>query len=440
MNGTTRVALAVALLVGAARGANGQESVRLTLDDAVTRAVANSQRLAELQAREDGAAAGEAGRQAARKPIVTALGGYTRTNHVDEFGISVPGQPLRIIYPDIPDNFRARVDLQWPIYTGGRTEALERAAHAERLAIAQDVAAARADLRLEVTRAYWALVTARETEAVLARSLESMDAHVRDLRARFEQGFIPPNDVLTAEAQQSRARLLAIEAANMRATAEADLRRLIGLQARERIEPVAPLAAADVMGESIERLLERARELRPERRAMAERLAAARARIDATAAGALPQLAVNGGYDYARPNTRIFPRTSDWTDSWDVSLNASWTLWDGGRRRAEQAEAAAGVRAIEARAVDLDRLIALEVEQRWLELDSSRAAVAASADGVRSAAEARRVVAERYRAGVVTSTDVLDAELALRQAELDRTRALANSRLAQSRLERAIGQ
>ena len=34
--------------------------------------------------------------------------------------------------PDVPDNYRARLDLQWPIYTGGRADALERAAMPER--------------------------------------------------------------------------------------------------------------------------------------------------------------------------------------------------------------------------------------------------------------------------------------------------------------------
>ncbi len=79
-----------------------------------------------------------------------------------------------MIYPDVPDNFRTRLDLQWPIYTGGRTDALERAARAERKATGDDLDAARGDLRLEITRAFWALVTAREAEQVLARSLESI--------------------------------------------------------------------------------------------------------------------------------------------------------------------------------------------------------------------------------------------------------------------------
>jgi outer membrane protein TolC len=59
---------------------------------------------------------------------------------------------------------------------------------------------------------------------------------------------------------------------------------------------------------------------------------------------------------------------------------------------------------------------------------------------VRSAEEARRVVTERFAAGVVTHTEVLDAQLVLLQAELDRTRALAGVRLAEARLARATGQ
>jgi outer membrane protein TolC len=428
-----RIVLIAAAVVALAPALAGQEPpVRLTLEDAIARGVASSLRLAELQAREEAAGAAADGRRAAALPSVALMGGYTRTNHVDEFGVAQPGQPPRIIYPDIPDNYRARLDLQWPIYTGGRVQALARAARAERSAAGAELAAARADLRLEITRSFWAIVTAAETERVLGRATESMDAHVRDLQARLAQGLIPPNEVLSAEAQRSRQRVLAIEAANMRAIAEADLRRLLGLEGSGRIEPVAAFEApaGAAAGEAA---------ARPERAALEARAAAARAREEAAGASALPQVALSGGYDYARPNPRIFPRNSQWLDSWDAAVNVSWTLWDGGRRRAEQAEAAALARAVASRVTDFDRQAAFEVSQRRLELESSRAAIAAADDGVRAATEARRVVRDRFNAGVATSTDVLDAEVAVLEAGLDRTRALAGARLAEARLARALG-
>jgi outer membrane protein TolC len=418
--------------------AQAQGPLRLTLDDAIARALANSHRLAELQARKAGAQAAEAASGAASMPMVSLLGGYTRTNHVEEFRIVQLGQVVNI-YPDVPDNYRTRVDLNWPVYSAGRTDALERAAEAERKATEEDITAARADLRLEVSRAFWALVSAIESEHVLARALDTIGAHVGDLRSRFDQGLIAPNEVLIAEAQQSRQRVLAIEATNIRGVSEADLRRLIGIDTPGRIEPIAALDNTPAVSAGLEGLIGEARTQRAERRALEDRLNASRAREAAVAAEARPQIGITAGYDYMRPNPHIFPRADLWQDSWDASVNVSWLLWDGGRRRAQQAEAVAASQAVQARVAEFDRQVAYEVEQRRLELDSSRAAIDASADGVRSAVEAQRVVTERFRAGVVTSTDVLDAEQAVLAAELDLTRSRVNARMAEARLARAVG-
>ena len=178
---------------------------------------------------------------------------------------------------------------------------------------------------------------------------------------------------------------------------------------------------------------------RSERQALIERIAATDERHRAVEAGRKPTIAVGAAADYANPNPRIFPRADAWHDSWEVGVTANWTLWDGGRIAAESAEAAAAATASRERLAELDSLIATDVTQRRLDLDSARASLGAADDAVRSAAEARRVVAERFNVGVATSTEVLDAQVALLQAELDRTRALASIRLAEARLDRALG-
>src|SRR4029453_240236 len=175
------------------------------------------------------------------------------------------------------------------------------------------------------------------------------------------------------------------------------------------------------------------------RRALRARVPAAKERTTAAERAAWPNVAVAGGFDYARPNPRIFPRADRWEDSWDASFNVSVPLWGGGRTKAEVLEAAAATNAARQRLYEFDSTLALEVRQRMLELESSRAAVDAANDGVRSAAEAPRVVAERLSAGGGTNLEELGAQGALLQAELDRTRALANVRLAEARLSRALG-
>jgi outer membrane protein len=443
--------------------------LRLTLDEARRRAVESSNRLAEIGAREAAAQAVIAARQALEKPVIAAAVGYTRTNHVLEFVVPGPAGVSRVLYPDVPDNYRTRLDLQWPIYNGGRTDALERAARAEARAVSGEAAAARADLRLDVTRAFWALATARATVDVIDRGLGRARGHVADARARSAAGLVPPNELASAQAQEARQRMLFIEARNQRDLSAADLARLIGAGPTQAIDPAAALddgalrdAAVDEdtarangapeggafgndvsvngsLTQAVETLVEEGTRARGERQSLEARIAAAVEQRTAAMASRRPNIAVAAGVDYARPNPRIFPRARQWEESWDAGVNVSWSLWDGGRVAAEAAQASSLSDAARYRLAEFDSLMALEVRQRWLEIDSGRAAVVAAGEAVRAAAEARRVVTERYRVGVIGQTEVLDAEVALLQAELDRTRAWAGVRLAQARLDRAVG-
>jgi outer membrane protein TolC len=344
-----------------------------------------------------------------------------------------------VLYPDLPDNYRTRLDLQWPIYNGGRTDALERAARAEASAAAADVAAAQNDLRLEVTRAYWAIVTAQATTDVLKESLARAQQHVEDARQRFAAGVVPPNEIPAAQAQESRQRMLLIEAGNQRALASAELARLIGVDLRQPIEPVDTLAVGPPAAVPFESLVNEARAMRNERRALEQRINAAEEQRTAAQAAARPTVSITSGLDYASPNPRIFPRSDRWDEFWDAGVTVGWSLWDGGRARADALQAAHLANATRQRLAEFDSALALEVQQRLLEIDSGRAAVTAAEDAVRAAAEARRVVNERYMSGLVSQTEALDAETDLLAAGLDRTRALASVRLAEARLERALG-
>jgi outer membrane protein TolC len=178
---------------------------------------------------------------------------------------------------------------------------------------------------------------------------------------------------------------------------------------------------------------------RPELRALSFRIEGAQAREAAAATGRKPVVALGAGYDFSKPNPKIFPREDIWQSSWDVGVNLTWTFFDSGRTRAEVAEAAAATRATEERQKDLGTVISADVRQRLLDLRSSQAAVRAADAGVRAATEARRVLGERFAVGVATTTDVLVAQEQLLTAELARTRALASVRLAEARLQRALG-
>jgi len=411
---------------------------RLTLADAIARAFETSHRLAEGRAREQGAQAALKGVQAGDKPIVVVSAGYTRTNHVEEFAFG-QGSARSVVYPDIPDNFATRLSMQWPIYTSGRVDALERAATAEAQAVSADIETSRADLRFEVVRAYWAAATAREAVRVLEESAARADAQLRDARLRFDVGLIPPNEVSSLEAQRSREQAQLIEASNLRESAFIELRRLTGAAEESVVELADSLDTTVAGAQDSTALVREAFNQRPERKALTLRIGGIEARQQAAETGNKPVVAVGAGVDYANPNQRIFPRKGEWQESWDLSVNVSWPFFDFGRTKAQVAEIAAVALATRERLAEFDSVVSADVRQRLLDLDSSQAMVRAASEAVRSATDARRVVGDRFTAGVATSTDVIVAQVALLENELARTRALAGVRLAEARLHRVLG-
>ncbi len=447
-----RRAFALPLLLSAAAGF-GQEPPRgaaeatlsLTLDEAVERAIAASPRLARLAALEAAASAGARGASAERWPQLGLGASYTRRSEVPELAIYAPtndpAQPVErvVVYPNIQDNWRVRAEVTLPLYTGGRLSGQIASAEQKKDAAGFDTDAGRADLVLETKTAYWSLVTARETERVLGESIRSYEAHLKDARNREQLGMAARNEVLQVEVERDRAELDRLSAEAGAALAESNLERLLDLPPDTRVDAVEPLASGPLARPELEPLVAEAQAARPERRALAARVLAADASAGAERGERLPQLALSGGYLYANPNREIVPPTTDWKDTWDIGVGLSWSVFDGGKRRANEARARAQADATRAELRELDRAIRLEVTRRALELRTSEAQLAVAERSVVSAAESRKVAADRYAEGVIPSSELLDAELAHERAALARTEAKAALRLAAAGLDRAVG-
>jgi outer membrane protein len=118
---------------------------------------------------------------------------------------------------------------------------------------------------------------------------------------------------------------------------------------------------------------------------------------------------------------------------------ASWAVFDSGRTKTAVAQARAQAEAARFGLADLERRIRFEVTGRRLEVDTARASVGVADRSLQSASENLRVSKDRYRAGVLASSDLLDAEVDLLRAGLARTGALARLRIAEAGLERAVG-
>lgn len=413
---------------------------RLTVVQVIEMARSASPRLNQLRLFEQAAEHGIAEAKAGRMPAIDAMAGYTWYSEIPEFRVTFPPPAgSRTIYPYIPNNYAARLAVTLPLYTGGRIGSLVDAATGEHTASSRDLEAGSADLALEAASVYWSLLTAQASERVLGEALASYDAHLMDARHRESAGIAARNEVLAVQVERERAELERLQAAHDVQVINADLVRLLNLPPGSRVEPDETLDPLSPPSEDVETLVAEALGRRPERAALVARAEAAEARVGAVRSDRRPLVNLSAGYDYARPNRRILPWEDRWEDTWDASINLTYRIFDGGVTNAAFARAEAEAAAVRMQLEDFDRRIRYEVTGRLADVGTAAAAVDVATANVESARENRRVASDRYRAGVVPSSELLDAETALIRADLERTAALSRQRLSAATLDRAVG-
>jgi outer membrane protein TolC len=414
----------------------------LSLADALARGRAGAREPAAAAARQRAAEAATREALGHRLPQVRLSEQWIRTDSpADAFGMLlnqerfsfpafVAGNPND---PDPLETAITRIELEVPLWTGGELAARVEQARLAAESAGETTARAGEQAAVAAAEAWIRLAQAREAVALLDASRAAVAAHVELARAYSAQGMLVRSDLLRAEVELARIDGLIAEARGQARTAEANLAFRLG-EPLGTSYALAPLAEPPPLGRGREDWLGATggrRDL-----VAAERLLAA-AELEARAlhGGLLPRLGVVARHDLV--DDQPFGGHGDSTT---VAAMASISLFDGGRRRS--AIAAARARA-EAGRSDLERFaegVRLETRQSYEAalVALERRATAAATLG--AAAEGLRILEERFRAGVVKTTDVLDAATARREAEMRELVARAEAWLAQLQLALAAGE
>ncbi len=428
-------------------GALAQGSEVLMLDSAIVIGRANSRTLQIAAARADGARARAGEASTALLPGLRLNGSYARLSE-GSFKLSTTQMPAGItVAPVVVDNYTFRLQLQQPIFTGFRLSSLADAATSLAEAGERDLQMSDADLVFAISSTYWSLHQAITTERFMGDNVRRLEAYRSDTERLVQAGIAIRNDLLKIEVQLANAKIAFIDAGNDVMLARMNLNNILG---RPLETPVLPgshpsdLQRSDsilVMAEGGQdgQLTDYAWSGRPDLISAAYQVEAARAHASAAKGSYWPQLDLTAGYNYNRPNSRYQPVTPEFLGSWDIGVNLQFDIWNWGRtgHQAEAAEAA--VRQTELAASQLRDNVALDVQRAAMTLRRSREKLEVARLGLAQAEENRRMTDDRYKKGLATSSELLDAEVSLVQTETSLAGADVEFAVARARLVRALG-
>lgn len=417
----------------------GQEVKNLTLDESIKIGLQNSHQLHSSGMGVTSSRARLSEVNAALLPSLSFQGSYTRLSPIAPFSITTPFGNFDITQ-NIVNTYDLKFTLQQPIFTGFRLSGSSNIAEYNYLATEQDYKADKNTLIYNIKNAYWTLFKANEVKKVVDENVEQVKAHLGDVQNLFKQGLATKNDVLRVQVQQSEAELRQIDANNGVRLAIISLNNTINIPLSTQIKIAEEVNPQNDVVRNIDELTEAAYKNRPELKSMDFRVKASESAITVAKSGWYPQVFLQGNYDYARPNQRVFPSTDQFKGTWDVSLVMQMNLWNWGQTTDQTTQAESQYQQAKDTYLTLKDGVTLEVTQNYLNVLRAKDRVAVAEGSVSQAEENYRVTSEKYKNGLVLNTDLIDAEVDLLQAKTNHVQSLVDYELAKANLEKSIGE
>lgn len=362
--------------------------------------------------------------KAAKQPNLSLTGSYTKMGKEpkDGAGTNAVGTKIGFSYPLY-------------LYSGGKLEAAEKTQKLNLKASEAGYQASLQQLVYQVKEAYYGVLKSEHLVKVADENLEGVQSHLKVAQAMFKAGMAPKFDVLRAEVGVSDAKQQLIKAKNGVNLAKASFNNVLN---RDLDSTVSLIDVKDILEPAdktpLSELVAKAYQQRPELAKLDSTLRAAQEGIKYAKGDKKPNLVLTGGYEWK--DSKFFPKNEDWS----LTLSSTFNLFDGGiiDNQVKQAEYKKDQVQIQIDQAKQD--IALEARKAYLNIQEAREALETAKKAVEQAKEGLKIAEVRYKAGMGTSVERLDAQLALTQAETNHVQALYSYNLAKAQLEKALGE
>lgn len=410
-------------------GMGSARAETLTLDDSIKIALQNNP--AVRIARENISVADSSITQAASQgmPKITLNGTYQRLDKVNtaEFG----GNTIEL---GSIDNRSANLTLTQPIDIFGIVGAGTKVAKYTKTSSQQGLSRAIYDITLQTKQAYYNVLRAQSLVKVQEDTVAQLEAHLRDTQIRKDAGDATNFEVLRAQTAAASAKKDLLSAQNGLQLANAAFNNVLVRPLETPVELAQPdepkFYQLDMPG-CLDCALKNSPDL--QQAATAVKINEGVAKV--TKKAGLPRFnlnwTANRNFDTSLFNSR--------ENSWTAYLTGSVNLFDGGATRSAVEIANSNAENSKSNLQSVHDAILLQAKQAYLDVSSNKERIDAAKLALDTARESMRLADVRYKGGVSTQLEILDAQQALTAASTGYVMAVYDYQDSLARLERVMG-
>jgi outer membrane protein TolC len=341
------------------------------------------------------------------------------------------------------NNFNVGVSGAYTVFDFGRADAQVATAQAQRTTNEDNIALTKRNLAYSTVQAFYAVL-------FLKQSIRTQDAQIRDLnealartQKRVKEGTATEFDALTTQVRIASAESQKLDIQNSLTAQEILLRRLLGVEATAPLNVEGSVDADDAAVKSspsnFEMLTRQAAEQRIELKTARDAAVIAQTLRDASYKLDLPSIGLSANLGFRNGIIGDGYGLNDMRFAYSAGAQVSAPIFTP-RNKFQQEEAELTVQSNALKVRDAEQQISADVQTALAALAAASGKLATTETQITQAREAARRARTRHANGLVTNLELLDAELALSQAELMRLQAQYNHILSIYALKRAVGE
>ena len=341
-----------------------------------------------------------------------------------------------------PHTYSFGLTLTQPLYVGGKVgTAIKIARHGFAYTDA-GIDAARHDVAIAADRAYLDAIAAVQAEAAYREAENLADSNLVVVQKLYNHGQVSEYDFLRAQVQAANTRPNRIAAANQTRLAMDALKNLLALPLETEVLCDTTIAPVTVPSLSLDTLVGEALRNRPELRQAHQMTEIRKDLITIAKGGYKPTIAAFTNVAW-QSLVEKFKQTSiqndAWQRSWSAGLTLSWPIFSGFEVVGKIRQANVDYSQSQLAESQHTRQVRLEVQDALGKVQESAQRVEALGETVTQAQRGVDIARVRFKSGVGTQLELLDAQVALTTARVNKISALHDLALAVASLRRAVG-
>lgn len=413
----------------------------IALNEAIDLSIKNNKYLKNSRAKIEEAAAGVETALNRKLPNASVSASYLRLNSanvdIKAKSSSTSGGTTPSATGGSPSVSQAAygiANVSMPLYSGLRIrygiESAKYLAEAAKLDADQE----KEEVIQNTISAYINLYKAKYAIELVKENLQSSNQRVQQFSNLEKNGLLARNDLLKAQLQSSNIELALLDAENNQRLANINMNLMLGLP--ENTELVTDSVSVQQSGsvKTIEEYEQSALQNRKDVAALAQRKKAANTSVKAARGEAYPSIALTGGYIAAD-----VPSILTVTNAINVGIGVQYNLASLWKTKSTIHEAEAREKQVAINDEILSDAIRLQINQAYQNYMLSQKKIDVYATAVAQAAENFRITKNKYDNALVTTTDLLDADVAQLQARLNLSNAKADAVVAYNKLLQTAG-